>query len=203
MGRGDVIAFGGRCLTSKGIQLFTTSAVSHVGMVYTDHNNNQPLIVESTSMGPGKAGVKFRDLEEALTDYPGRVWWLPLCDQADEQMDWAAWQKWTDAQVGKEYDFKQVFGVSLARIPFIGKYLVKQDDFRQMFCSELVAGAFEAGGLLPRHHDASHTTPEEICEFRVFDSVTQLRGTKKEIRGFSKRQVFYPELDKLPGRRVD
>jgi len=203
MGRGDVIAFGGRCITSRGIQLFTTSEVSHVGMVYAGAAEDNPYIIESTSLGAGRAGVKVRSLEKAVLDYPGRVWWLPLCDQADMQMNWEAWEQWTEAQVGKAYDFKQVLlGVPLSRIPLIGKWLVGQDDFRQVFCSELVAGSFEAGGLLPFSTDASHTTPEEVCEFRLYKSAVQLRGKPKNISNFSTRQIFHPELDNLPGQPV-
>ena len=192
---GDVFAFGGtKGFFSWLIRIATWNPVTHVAIVSHIDPDGVPVLVESTTLYEDKSGVQENHLYGRLDAYKGqgRVWWCPLTTQSRTLLDIEAMQEFLKAQVGKEYDYRQVVGVALNRIPLMDRIL-NQADYNRMFCSELVSSALKAGGVIPREWGDSHLTPEGLISYRLFSGAFQLVGSPKKIRGFAKRRVFYPE----------
>ena len=59
------------------------------------------------------------------------------------------------------------------------------EDFSSFFCSELVAGALEKGGIIKKIN-ASEVTPIDLCMFNLYRrSYFQIKGPKKIIHGYN------------------
>jgi hypothetical protein len=172
---GDVIAFGGKGQLSHWIKLFTKSPVSHVAVVFESNlmvprqmdgfgvpDDTLNWLCESTT-----GGVQFRRVSQVVMDYDGDVWVLPLSDAARAGMDLDAFHVFLLTHKGKPYD-----DVQLTMFP-LG---TNREDFRAFFCSELVAGAHEAGKVVPELN-ASNTGPIDICRFSIYKpDYYQLKG---------------------------
>ena len=78
-------------------------------------------------------------------------------------------------QVGKPYDMPQAIG---SAIDFI---LDNVEDFSKLYCSELVAMAYEKIHLIPEIN-ASEQTPINVCDFNIFNKPNQLKGSLTELR---------------------
>ena len=171
---GDCIAFGGVGLVSNGVKIFTSSNVSHVGCVFDACGGSHERliqIIESTSLGDGFAGVQFNRMSDHINYYDGNIWWLPLSDRAFQTLDLKEFYNFLIAQKGKPYDAPQAIGSALDFIPD------NEENFDKLFCSELLAGAYEAGGLLA-DINASEQTPIDVCSMWFFDNPIQLKGDK-------------------------
>ncbi len=191
---GDVIAFGGyQGLFTWLIRAATFSPVSHVGII-SHVEDGRPYLAESTTLYTGRSGYQENDLFSRLADYEnqGRAWWLPLSKQSRAHLDPRVLRGFLQQQHGKKYDFVQVAGVPLARVPLVGKVL-RPDDYRRLFCSELVGAAFEHTGILQPEWNSSHMTPEQICQLRLYQPAVQVLGKPRAIRGYAKIRVFFPE----------
>ena len=58
-----------------------------------------------------------------------------------------------------------------------------EEDFGAFFCSELVAGALEVGGVI-KDVNASEVTPINLCRFNIYGGVRSIQGRKKDrLRG--------------------
>jgi hypothetical protein len=155
MKAGDLIAFGGQGLISRIIKWRTRSPVSHVGVVMEIDDHGRVMVMESTSLG-GQCGVQVNRLSKRVREYDGNVWWFPLRKQLDEEDRF--WEfLW--AQDGKKYDRRQV-----AKAAF---NLPTHENYKRLFCSELVAGAYKAGGL-QFVGNPSRMTPVEVCNLPIF-----------------------------------
>jgi hypothetical protein len=155
---GDLIAFGGMGWVSRLIKWRTNSKVSHVGVVSRIGAHGRVMVMESTSLD-GKKGVQLNRLSSRVDQYKGHVWWFPLNDEAREKLDLMQFWKFLWAQDGKKYDYLQA--------PMSATLFWAREDFGRLFCSELVAGAYEAGGILP-NINASEVTPEDLCRMRMY-----------------------------------
>lgn len=193
---GDVIAFGGEGIASSVIKLVTNSSVSHVGIVYqTDEVNGtwQNWLMESTSLN-GMSGVAYTRLSTRLMDYRGRVWWLPLSESFRNTMDWFKAQQWLDNQKGKPYATKAAIFSALdkmEKLPLIGKWFTNPEKYQQLFCSQLVCGAFKAGGAFPENLNPAEITPRDLTVMNIYREYLQLKGTDKDIKYFNCRPVEY------------
>jgi len=191
---GDVFAFGGmKGFFSHLIRVATWNPVTHVAMV-GGYRNGRPFLVESTTLYRDQTGVQINDLMPRLEEYKeqGRVWWLPLSTQARSILNEQAVASFLLSHVGRAYDYRQVVGVALNAVPLFHR-LLNQADYNRLFCSELVAGAFKAGGIVPPNWGASHVTPEQVCQYRLYSTAIQCIGSRRDIPGFCSAPVFYPE----------
>ncbi len=192
---GDVFAFGGtKGFFSWLIRVGTWNPVTHVAIVSHIDKDGVPVLTESTTLYDKKSGVQENSLYSRLDAYKGlgRVWWCPLSTQARTLLDVKAMQDFLKEQIGKQYDYRQVVGVTLNRIPMFQR-MMNQADYNRMFCSELVSSALKAGHVIPSEWGDSHVTPEGICAYRLFRGAYQLIGKPRKISGFSTRRVFHPE----------
>jgi len=156
---GDLICFGGMGWVSKLIKWRTRSNISHVGVVANvNDKHGRVMVMESTSLD-GKKGVQMNRLSKRIGDYNGHVWWFPLSERRREKLDVMAFWKFLWAQDGKKYDYLQA--------PMSATLFWAREDFGRLFCSELVAGAYEAGGILP-NVNASEITPDDLAHMRMY-----------------------------------
>ena len=60
-----------------------------------------------------------------------------------------------------------------------------EEDYENFFCSEFVAGALSAGGVIDGINP-TQVTPIELCRFHLYeDDYTQFKGEEARIRGFN------------------
>jgi len=192
---GDVIAFGGKGNFSEMIKWATRSNVSHVGvimqskMIFEDEVQkgffNQ--VIESTDIN-GFSGVSISRLSDRLRSYKGDIWWLPLSPAARAKLDRKKFFDWCLHQEGKPYDMPQAVRSALDtldKVPVIGGATYNIEDFSKFFCSELVAGALEKGGVI-REINSSEVTPIDLCMFNLYSrNYFQLAGRKMLIKGYN------------------
>lgn len=195
MRAGDVIAFSGKGEFSQIIKWATRSSVSHVGVILQSNllidGNPQKgyfnQIIESTSLN-GFSGVTINRLSDRLDTYDGEVWWLPLSVQARKKLKADKFYNWLLHQNRKEYDMPQAVKSALDvidQIPLLGKATKNKEDFARFFCSELVAGGLENGGVV-KSLNASEVTPIDLCKFSIYDKqYFQIKGKRKNINGYN------------------
>lgn len=183
---GDILAFGGKGGFSTLIKRFTFSPVSHVGAVLqtkmVSENGGRFFnnIIESTSLGDFN-GVQVSRVSERLRDYDGEVWWLPL-KQSLRQFcfDEDAYFQFMFDSDRKPYDTAQAVMSALDLIPD------SKEDYDKFFCSELVAAALKAAGMVVTN--SSEVTPIDLCRWDIYEpEYYLLKGENKEIGGFNSR----------------
>lgn len=195
MKAGDVIAFSGKGDFSEIIKWATRAPVSHVGVVLQSKLliDDQPQeglfnqIIESTSLN-GFSGVNISRLSDRLDTYDGEIWWLPLKQEMRDSMDKKKFYDFLIHQNRKAYDMPQAIKSALDlldKVPLLGDSTHNVEDFSRFFCSELVAGGLEAAGVIS-NINSSEVTPIDLCSFSIFESdYIQLKGNRKEIRGYN------------------
>lgn len=163
---GDLIAFSGKGFFSRLIKFWTCSKISHVGVVRTVREDGRVEVIESTSLN-GKSGVQVNRLSKRVSNYKGKVFWIPLSKESRATMNFPDFWEYLWKQDGKKYDFKQAIKAGL--------YLWStRENGAEMFCSELVTGAYEAGGIIPETN-ASEMTPQDVCDLPIYSgAVTYL-----------------------------
>ena len=183
---GDVIAFSGKKILSGAIKEITNSNVSHVGVVFQSqifaNGTPQPGILNQVAEATA-SGVRFTRLSGMLRNYEGQIWWLPLSDTARNNLDLETFHNFLLHYEGYPYDVQQAGILGLDKLdPF--EIIRNQEDFERLFCSELVAGALEAGGVI-KTINASRVAPIDLCRFNIYaDNYVQFSGTVKYINWF-------------------
>lgn len=195
---GDVIAFSGNGDLSEVIKWATRSQVSHVGVVLqsklligdTPQQGFFNQIIESTSLN-GFSGVTISRLSDRVDAYDGQMWWLPLSDEARGQLDLTGFFDFLIHHDRRPYDAPQAILSALDTldgIPLLGRATTQNvEDFNKFFCSELVAAALEAGGVIDRIN-AAEVTPVDLCRFNLYaDEYVQFKVVEEpqEIHGFN------------------
>ena len=166
---GDVIAFGGVGMFSAIIKWWTRYPISHVGIVSRVDVHGGPesvRVMESTSLD-GYCGVIETRLSQRIEHYKGEVLWLPLSFYNRMRIRLSMYWDYVYDMEGKPYDLWQ----AVRSATWDG-----DENFDRLFCSELVAGALEASGLIDSLN-ASAVTPRDICMFNIYNpTVYQLVG---------------------------
>jgi len=180
---GDVIAFDGKGNFSNIIKAATFSDISHVGMVINSDfelGARRNMLIESTTLSNGFAGVGITVLSKVIDEYDGEVWLYPLKEELDLN-DKANMTNWLFRQKGKPYDTAQAIraGIDLG----FGKIdIVKnKEDFNKLFCSELVSEALERAGVISAVN-ASEQTPADVCDMDCFEKRILLKGESDGVR---------------------
>lgn len=167
---GDLIAFGGNGFISETIKKVTGSPVSHVGAVLYSYVAGQRLVqvIESTSIGDGFAGVQINRLSDHIRDYDGEMWWYPLNQFSRDNFKEELFTRFMLKMKGRLYDPYQAVMSALDFIPDT------KEDLDRLFCSELIAEAYERAGLI-HGNNASEMTPADVCGFNNFYPVINLK----------------------------
>lgn len=168
---GDLVAFLGQEFLSKAIGFFTRSRVSHVGTMV-----DSKQLAESTTLN-GRRGAQINLLSERVRDYKGCVWILPLSEEARTYLNEERFINFLLSTVGRKYDYRQVlhFGVDLLHL------IPSRESISRLFCSEWVAGAYEASGLIGAVN-ASDFRPIDVVKLGIFTyRYYQVQGDAKGI----------------------
>ena len=169
---GDVIAFSGLDISSETVKLATGSTVSHVGIILDltmQGDRLQPLVMESSPI-EGFNGVGIQPLATRVSGYAGPIWWLPLKPAVRRQLKLSKFQQFLKQQDKKPYDPIQAInsGLKLFRkIPLLGRATANQENFDQLFCSELAAAGLKNAGVLPSVNP-SEMTPHDLCQLAIY-----------------------------------
>ena len=187
---GDVIAFSGKKALSELIKKATASNVSHVGVVIETRlemdGSSQGRLFKQIAEATG-SGVKFTKLSDLVKEYQGELWWLPLSSESRGRLKENS-QNFFDFLIdsrGAPYDSLAALIRAWADgLDSLG-VTRNEEDFGAFFCSELVAGALEKGGVI-ENVNASEVTPIDLCRFNIYaGEYVQFSGERKEIRRFN------------------
>lgn len=162
---GDMLGFGGNGVFSNTIKFITDSDLSHVGGVFNTALSGRDLVMlmESTSLGKGEAGVKLNQLSSHIKYYDGDIWVYPLkADVFFNSFNAVEYTKFLLDMKGRKYDMPQAIGSALDYIPD------NKEDFDKLFCSELMYEAYEKAGAVPADN-ASEKTPADIAALDIFE----------------------------------
>jgi hypothetical protein len=171
------VLFSGRSRMSEGIKWATFSEWSHVGMVVYMPPGSGPLadtvlLWESTTVdnlkdvldGVTRCGVQLVLLSDRIQSYPGSVALRRLSVHRDPAM--------FDALAALRLKLRQrpfeESRLELMRAAFDGPFdlVPGSEDLTSLFCSELVAEAYQAMGLLAEHGDgraSNEYTPQDFA----------------------------------------
>ena len=159
---GDVVLFSGKGGVSAGIKWLTFCEWSHVGMVVCIPSSAGPLadtvlLWESTNLdnlkdaldGVAKRGVQLVLLSERVQTYSGAVAIRQLSVHREPTM-LEALSALRMKLRNRPYEEKKL---ELMRAALDGPFdrLRSPEDLSSLFCSELIAEAYQAMGLLPEH----------------------------------------------------
>ncbi len=167
---GDMILFSGGGFVSRMIQMFTRSQWSHVGLVIKDDWWDMLLLWESTTLskiktvhGNIRQGVAIRPLSEVIENYDGQVGvrqlTFPLTDAQELTIGELRQEfKGRDYEQNKSELFKSAYD-------FIGGR--NEEDLSSLFCSELVAEAYQRVNFLDEVKPSNEYTPADLAELSL------------------------------------
>lgn len=148
---GDIILFSGNGIFSAGIKRYTHSDWSHVGMVLRLEEWKMVLLWESTvrgikdiKSGSVKNGVQLVALSERLAGYNGEFAVRHLAVERTQAMN----QSLMDCRDKLKNKLYEQNMLELIKAAYDGPYGENTEDLSSLFCSELVAEAYQAMGLL-------------------------------------------------------
>jgi len=178
---GDLVLFSGRGLISAVLKHASQSRWSHVGLVLRGAERNPALLWESTALtrtpglerGRPRRGVQLVPLGRRVRDYRGIVVLRRLLVRRSPAMDRALRRLRGELQ-DRPYEHDMV---QLLRAAYEGPGGQNHQDLRYLFCSELVAEAYQAMGLLPPWPPSSEYTPRDFSS-EASASLPLLRGAR-------------------------
>jgi len=164
---GDIILFSGKGIFSRLIRWFTKSKYSHVGMAVRMPEYDMVLIWESTTLSKTKdvitgtktKGVQVVSLSERVQGYRGKVVWRKLSGELSKDQLYALLELRHELR-GKPYERSRL-ELLLAGIPNIN---MGNENLRSVFCSELIAEAYQRAYLLPEHPPSNSYAPERFSQ---------------------------------------
>ncbi|MDA0780688.1 MAG: hypothetical protein PQ612_06100 [Rickettsiales bacterium] len=184
MKTGDVISFSGKSDISNIIKAKTDSDISHVAMVLKKQlldGKERVLIIESTSLNnlpdiyTGKLfkGVQIQYLSDRMNDYSGQVYWRrvrnPLSEGEKAKLVIFLMML---HKMQIEYDTLGAIGAGCDLFDIL---FANVENHEKLFCSELVAAAFEHIGLLPRDYNTSEATPADVIKYPFLGDRVQIK----------------------------
>ncbi|MBC8870942.1 MAG: hypothetical protein H8E44_16075 [Planctomycetes bacterium] len=166
---GDIVLFSGKGGISAGIKWFTISKWSHVGMVVRLPDWNMVLLWESTTLsniadvmdGKAKQGVQLVALSERLRTYGGEAAIRRLSVKRTAAMNNALMRLRQEVK-GRPYETSKV---ELVKAAYDGWWGENTENLSSLFCSELVAEAYQRMGLLSNSKSAlpsNEFTPKDF-----------------------------------------
>ena len=150
---GDLVLFSGRSGFSSSIKWFTNSRWSHIGMVLRHKDFDSPLIWESLRLGQlpdvllgeVRDGVQTLSMDERIEQCSDAVSVRLLNQPLTDDMVCSLWALHEELQ-GRPYEQRLW---ELVRAVYDGPLGDNEEDLTSLFCSELVAVAYQRMNLLP------------------------------------------------------
>lgn len=166
---GDIVLFSGKGGISAGIKWATLSRWSHVGMIVVLPEYDFVTVWESTTLSslvdldtkvPHK-GVQLVPLSSRIEDYDGEVAVRQLEGITFDESDLKNLMQLRREVAGREYEQDQI---ELIKAAYDGPLGRNSEDLTSLFCSELVAEAYQRLGLLSEEKPSNEYTPAEFSE---------------------------------------
>ena len=165
---GDLVLFSGKGGISTGIKWFTSSRWSHLGMVVRPLDFDVVLLWEASPItdikdiesGKFHKGVRLVALSERIQSYDGEISIRRLFVEREPDMLEALNRLRSDLR-------KRPFEtdvIELLKSAWEGPFGRNQPDLSSLFCSELVAEAYQVMGLLSRRKPSNEYTPRDFSE---------------------------------------
>lgn len=167
---GDVVLFSGKGGISAGIKWFTKSKWSHVGMVIRSIELDALLLWESTTLGKLKdvesgkkrQGVQVTPLSARIQTYDGEVGVRTLAVEESKRKNFLS-DLVTLRNDLRQRPYEQS-KIELIRSAYDGVFGANEEDLSSVFCSELVAEAYQAMNLLPSSVPSNEYTPGDFAK---------------------------------------
>ncbi|QDU32582.1 hypothetical protein KS4_06160 [Poriferisphaera corsica] len=168
---GDLVLFSGKGGMSAGIKWGTMSQWSHVGMVVRLDGFDFVGLWESTTLsdvadvesGEKRKGVQLVALRERLNRYQGEVAIRRLEGIEIGEKELAGLMAFKGEMNGRGYE-SNLF--ELVRSAYDGPMGRNEEDLSSVFCSELVAEAYQRMGLLGEEKASNEYTPADFGQDR-------------------------------------
>lgn len=166
---GDLVLFSGKGFISRLIQFGTRSKWSHVGMVIKIKELDFVALFESTTLSnikdintnTLKRGVQLVPLSERITKYDGEVAIRQLNKAlTDDQINYLV--QFRKNMQGKAYESSNLELIKSALDQF-NSLTLNAEDLSTVFCSELVAEAYQSIGLLSEITPSNEFTPSDFA----------------------------------------
>ncbi len=180
---GDIVLFSGRGFVSTAIKCISCSKWSHVGMVVKSAELGAVLLWETTTLSKIKdinfddvrQGVQLVPLSERIRQYEGEIAVRKL--QAERSPFMLRQLALLREEVkGRPYEDNYL---ELVRSVYDGAMGENEEDLSSLFCSELIAEAYQRMGLL---HDAdlpsNELTPADFSSARGLVDARLLGNTQ-------------------------
>lgn len=166
---GDIVLFSGSSPISHGIKLLTFSKWSHIGMVFKLPEIDTIFLWEATTGsniadaidGKIKHGVRLVLLSERIQTYQGEVAIRQLNGFDMTQDQHRSLMQLRNQLKNKRYEENEL---ELMKSAFDGPFGTNQEDLSSLFCSELVAEAYQCLGLLDESIPSNEYIPKDFAE---------------------------------------
>lgn len=163
---GDIVLFAGKGGISDWIKWFSGSTWSHVGMIVRSDEWDMLLLWESTTLttladvesGQCIRGVQLVPFGERLRQYKGDVAVRLLSRFVTDPMRLLLREFRREVR-GRPYE-RRYF--ELLKAAYDGPFGGNTEDLSSLFCSELVAEAYQRMGLLSEEQASNEFTPRDF-----------------------------------------
>ena len=168
---GDVVLFSGKGGISAGIKWATLSRWSHVGMIVVLPEYDFVTVWESTTLSsivdldtklPHK-GVQLVPFSSRIEGYGGEVAVRQLDGVTFDNGDIKNLMLLRRKLAGKKYEQDKI---ELIKAAYDGPLGRNSEDLTSLFCSELVAEAYQRLGLLSEDKPSNEYTPADFSDKR-------------------------------------
>jgi hypothetical protein len=168
---GDIVLFSGKGGASAGIKWATFSRWSHVGMVVVLPEYDLVTVWESSTLAtiadmdtraPNK-GVQLVPLSARLEQYDGEIAVRQLMNVEFAQDDIRALMRLRRELAGRRYEEDRI---QLVRAAWDHAFGRNTEDLSSLFCSELVAEAYQRLGLLGEDKPSNEYVPADFSDKR-------------------------------------
>ena len=169
---GDIVLYSGRQRISTVIKLATRSHWSHVGMVIYLPEADLVAVWESTRRGTHlvdidsgqvRKGVQLVPLGDRLRTYKGSFAIRQLRDATLTSDNFKS--LWALRRVLAESPYEDD-RLELLKAAYDGPFGRNDEDLSSIFCSELVAEAYQSLGLLSEHKASNEYVPADFSSSR-------------------------------------
>jgi len=169
---GDVVLFSGKGAFSDIIKYGTLSKWSHVGMILHISEYDFLTVWESTTLsnikdlesGLPRKGVQLVPLSDRVQKYSGDISVRKLQGADLAQNSLRKLMELRKELRGKKYERSKM---ELFKSAYDGPFGHNSEDLSSIFCSELVAEAYQRLGLLTEEKSSNEYTPADFSEKRM------------------------------------
>ncbi len=177
----DIVLFSGVGFVSNVIKLITNSKWTHVGMIIKLINPDIILLWQSTSLSKIKdfetkeikKGVQLVCLSEVVKDYTGEIAIRHLDGAANGSMLFDL-MLFRDEIKRRPYEQNAIELFKSAYDGLLGNNI---EDLKSLFCSELIAEAYQRLLLLPENIPSNEYTPADFSSER---KINMMKGNLSE-----------------------